>query len=443
LQYWFFYPFNDWRSEFYGANDHEGDWEKIFVYLSESETGEVQPEWAAYAAHNYAGDDLRRRWDDPELEKVGEHPVIYVGAGSHASYYVQGEYLTELELRPPGPIAKATGAFRSFWRKTLRQYSGDETRLEQNGVTNLFLIPFVDYARGDGVVVGPGQDKEWEPPRLLDSPSAEWVPGYRGLWGFYARDPFEGEDAPSGPMYNHDKSVRREWYDPVGWAGLDKVPTQTEVMRAILDQRSDVADRAATLREEIEKKSLKLKKLGVEVAAMRDRSHLSGPYRAQKMRLDELSQEVEELRAQLATDRIVSESLEDYAAQLRDGEREPARAHISRPLQPASDQARRTGRLTEVWGAVSVGLMLIILVAIVVFKRDEPTYALVVSIALFAFLEASFRGRLTNLVSSVNVGLGVVAALIIVYEFFWGLVAVAVLIVGIYILWDNLRELRR
>ena len=36
LQYWLFYPFNDWRSGFFGANDHEADWEKIFVYLSES-----------------------------------------------------------------------------------------------------------------------------------------------------------------------------------------------------------------------------------------------------------------------------------------------------------------------------------------------------------------------------------------------------------------------
>ena len=42
-----------------------------------------------------------------------------------------------------------------------------------------------------------------------------------------------------------------------------------------------------------------------------------------------------------------------------------------------------------------------------------------------------------------NRGLGMLAALIIEYEFFWQIVALAVLIVGIYILWDNLRELRR
>jgi hypothetical protein len=443
LQYWFFYAFNDWRSGFYGANDHEGDWEKILVYLSESETGEVRPEWAAYAAHDYKGDDLRRRWDDPELEKVGEHLIVYVGAGTHASYYSQGEYLTELELRPPGPIVRAAHVVRSLWRKGLHQYSGDETRSAQNGDLNLFVVPFVDYARGDGAVVGPGQEKEWEPPRLLDSPSSAWVSGYRGLWGFYAQDPFEGEDAPAGPMYNHDKSVRREWYDPVGWAGLDKVPTQTEALRTILEQRSNVATRCAVLRTEIEEKSDQLKRLGVEVAAMRGQSHLLASYKAKKMQLDELSQEVEQLRAQLVTDKTVSESLEGYAAQLQAGEQEPARAHISRALHPVSDDGGRTGRVAELWAAVSVGLMLIALVWIVMFERQAIASALVASIALFALLEASFRGRLANLVSSVNIGLGMLAALIIAYEFFWQIVALAVLIVGVYVLWDNLRELRR
>jgi hypothetical protein len=87
--------------------------------------------------------------------------------------------------------------------------------------------------------------------------------------------------------------------------------------------------------------------------------------------------------------------------------------------------------------------MLIVLVGIVMFERQAIASALVFSIALFAFLEASFRGRLANLVSSVNVGLGILAALIIAYEFFWQFVALAVLIVGLYVLWDNLRELRR
>ena len=441
LQYWLFYPFNDWRSGFFGANDHEADWEKIFVYLSESGEGEVNPEWVAYAAHNYTGDNLRRRWDDPEVEKVEEHPVIYVGAGSHASYYAPGEYLTELNLPLPRPLARVGDAVRSFWRTRLGQYVGDGE--EDDPSSGYFHIPFVDYARGDGLTVGPGGEKEWDPPRLMLEPYPDWVTGYRGLWGLYARDPFEGEDAPAGPMYNRDKSVSRAWYDPVGWAGLDKVPPPDEELEAILERRAQIAVRCEALRAEIGEKSRELKRLGVELSAMRERSHLDAPYEAGTRRVAELSAEVDRLRARLATDEVVSGSLKEYADRLDAGEREPARAHISRAHRPASDAELRVSRVAEAWAAASVSLVLISFVAIVLFERDHLISMLVISIALFAFVEAGFRGRLVNLVSSANIGLAVVAALVIVYEFFWQLVVAAVLIVGLYVLWDNLRELRR
>jgi hypothetical protein len=285
LQYWLFYPFNDWRSGFFGANDHEADWEKVFIYLSESEDGEVSPEWVAYAAHNYTGDNLRRRWDDPEVEKVGEHPVIYVGAGSHASYYAPGEYLTELTLPLPSPLARVSGAIRTFWKTRLGQYVGDG---EEDGGPGYFSIPFVDYARGDGLSVGEGGDRSWDEPRLISDPPPDWVSGYRGLWGLYARDPFEGEDAPAGPMYNRDKSINRAWYDPVGWAGLDKVPPPTETLEAVLEQQADIISRCDALRNEIDDKSQQLKKLGAELAAMRDRSHLDAPYQEGTKRVAEL-----------------------------------------------------------------------------------------------------------------------------------------------------------
>jgi hypothetical protein len=438
LQYWLFYPFNDWRSGFFGANDHEADWEKVFVFLSEDESGEARPAWTAYAAHNYTGDNLRRRWDDPEVEKVGEHPVIYVAAGSHASYYAAGEYLTELDLPLPAPLARAVRSVRAFWRRRLGQYAGRDA-----GGSGYFHIPFVDYARGDGLTIGPGQDREWDPPRLMQEPLPGWVSGYRGLWGLYTRDPFEGEDAPAGPMYNRDKSVARAWYDPVGWAGLDKVPTPAEALQTVIEDREEIEDRCAKLRREIEEKSRRLKKLGAQAAAMRDRSHLDRPYRARSRRIAELSAEVDRLRSELATDEAVSASLEEYAGRIRAGEPEPPRAHITRAHRPASEEELRVSRAAEAWAAVSVSLVLISFVLIALFEREHLISMLVFSIALFSFVEAGFRGRLVNLVSSANIGLAVVATLVIVYEFFWPLVVAGVLVLGLYVLWDNVRELRR
>ncbi|HZG62839.1 MAG TPA: hypothetical protein VEY13_04920 [Rubrobacteraceae bacterium] len=447
LQYWFFYAFNDWRSGFFGANDHEADWEKVFVYLSESPSGELVPVWTAYSSHEYEGDILRRRWDDPELEKVGEHPVVYVCAGSHSNQYASGEYLTELELSFLAPLTRLLGTVRAFWRQKLRQHGGDE---EESGAGQegqspaIFHIPFVDYARGDGLTIGAGGEKEWDPPRLLDGPIPDWVRHYRGLWGLYTRDPFEGEDAPAGPMYSRDGSVARPWYDPVGWAGLDKVPPPTDTLSALREQQAAVAERRATLQAEIEEKSRQLKGLGVEAAAARGKPHLRALYEAHQKQIRALSAEVDGLRARVAADGVLVESLESYASRLQAGEREPARAHITRAQQPASETTLRASRLAEAWAAASVGLMLIVFVLVVIYERGAYlTFALAGCIALFLSVEAGFRGRLTNLVTSATIGLAVVATLVVFYRFFWEIVVAAVLLLGVYVLWDNLRELRR
>jgi hypothetical protein len=440
LQYWLFYAFNDWRSNFFGANDHEADWEKVFVYLSESDSGEMRPEWVAYSAHEETGDGLRRRWDDPELEKSGEHPVVYACAGSHASRYFRGEYLTELEFPLPRAFAAARKVARSLWYRTLRQYSDEysaETPYE------LFTIPFVDYGRGDGLSVGPGQDREWDPPRVMMDPLPSWVSGYRGLWGLYAGDPFEGEDAPAGPMYDRDKTISREWYDPVGWSGLDKVSPRAEELDVILKRQADIETRCVRLRSEILEKGSRLRALGIEAEATRDRSHLRKLHETQTGHIEELSKAVETMRAELSNDEVLHESLGDHAERLRNGERPPARAHIVRATRPVSEAETHAGRMAQLWASISVVVVLLTLIGIFSYQRQHLLSALVFAIAVFAFVEAGFRRRLTRFIGSANVGLAMVGALVLLQHFFWQIIVFAVLSVGLYILWDNLRELGR
>jgi hypothetical protein len=439
LQYWLFYAFNDWRSNFFGANDHEADWEKVFVYLSESESGELHPEWVAYAAHEETGDDLRRRWDDPELQKVDGHPVVYVCAGSHASRYSAGEYLTELAFPLPRAFAAIRKVVWRFWYITLRQYAEEDYAERPD---EMFTIPFVDYGRGDGLSVGPGQDMEWDPPRLMN-PLPPWVSGYRGLWGLYTRDPFEGEDAPAGPMYNRDKTISREWFDPVGWAGLDKVPTRAEELDVITRRREEIEQRRDRLRSEILKKSDRLRALGVDAEATRDRSHLSRLYETQTRGIEELSTEIEALRAELSEDEILDESLRDHAVRLRSGERPPARAHITHPARPVSETETRAGRVAQLWASISVAAVLLTLFVIFAYERQHLLFALVFAIAVFAFIEAGFRRRLTRFMVSANIALAIVGALVLIQHYYWQIIVFAVLGVGFYILWENLRELGR
>ena len=439
LQYWFFYPFNNWRSGFFGANDHEGDWEMIVVYLSESESipGELRPEWVAYASHDFSGDDLRRRWDDPELSKVGEHPVVYVGAGSHASYYAAGEYLTELEIPFLSPLVRLTDWLERRARKLLRRHDS----LEADEPTfNIFRVPFVDYARGDGFAIGPGGQKSWAPPTLLE-PSPAWAFSYRGLWGFYARDPLAGEDAPSGPMYNRDGTIRRAWYDPVGWSGLNKVPPPDESLAYVLAQRAEVAARQSQQAEQIAAKSQDLLELGVELAAMQSQPHLRQQYLARQEQLTALTVELDRLQAEQASDGVLLQALDLHANRLRVGEQEPARAHIRRPHRPAGAMELLPGAFAEFWAAISIGLALIAFVILALFAREFLFAGLTIFIALLLFVEASFRHQLPRLISSVTIALTIVACLVLLYEFFWSIATIAVLAAGLYLIWDNLREL--
>ena len=457
VQYWFFYVYNNWRSGFSGANDHEADWEMVSLYLAEPDglkpaateanghgvdswLDRLQPEWIAYASHDYEGDDLRRRWDDPEVEKIDGHPVVYVAAGSHACYYRRGEYLTDLELPFLQPLTKMANRLERFWHDQLRQYEDDGEPSETGEHTNLFRIPFVDYARGDGLAIGHGQAKGWSAPRIL-APEEGWLGAYRGLWGLYAQDPFAGEDAPAGPMYNRDRSIRRAWYDPAGWSGLDKVAPAYEEMRLLVAQQLELRREQQDLQSEIQEKSFELRNLSMAARAMRTQPHLQRLHADYNSRVETLSDELARLRKELAARRALLHTLDGYGTLLEAGVRESPRTHIRRPSLPAEDERFRAGRLAEVWAAASIGLMLVVLVGLIYFARHFMVFGLSAMIALFAFVEATFRGRLVRTVTSVTIGLAVVAALVLIYEFFWSAVALVVVIIGSYLLWDNLREL--
>ncbi|MEU4689154.1 hypothetical protein [Actinoplanes sp. NPDC023714] len=238
LQYWFFYSFNNWRSAFGGVNEHEGDWEQVTVFL-DAAGAEPRPAWVVFSAHDEVGDDLRRRWDDPDLSVVdGDHPVVFVGAGSHSGAYLAGDYL--ITVRPPR-LRGLVDVLR-WSARLMAPWSGEHRKTVG--------IPYVDYARGDGRSVGPGQPEAWHPVVIGDD--TPWVRDFRGLWGRDTRDRLGGERGPAGPRYGRDGSVRPSWADPVGWAGLAKVvpnPAEEKRYAEIRTQRD--RDRIAELDQEI------------------------------------------------------------------------------------------------------------------------------------------------------------------------------------------------
>jgi hypothetical protein len=114
LQYWFFYFYNDYNlAGGYGL--HEGDWETVqFLMVAE------EPELAVYAQHRQAE---QASWDQVErLEGSPNTPLVYVGRGSHASYFRKGYHETEAwydmadgERETPGLELEIIGDTKPSW----------------------------------------------------------------------------------------------------------------------------------------------------------------------------------------------------------------------------------------------------------------------------------------------------------------------------------------
>src|SRR5829696_7793703 len=109
LRYWLFYAFNDWRSNVFGANDHEADWEKIFIYLSESESGEVPPE--APVGRSGAGEG-RRASRGVRLRRLARDPLFPGRVPDRARFsaaprHLRGpEDLAALLVRDAAPVRR-------------------------------------------------------------------------------------------------------------------------------------------------------------------------------------------------------------------------------------------------------------------------------------------------------------------------------------------------
>ena len=149
------------------------------------------------------------------------------------------------------------------------------------------------------------------------------------------------------------------------------------------------------------------------------------------------------MHEELSTDGVLSEALEDHANRLRNGERPPANAHIARAARPVPESEARAGRVAQLWASISVAVVLLTLIGILIYQRQHLLFTLVFAIAMLAFVEAGFRKQLDRFMISANIGLSVVGAFVLVDRFFWQIIVVSVLAVGLYILWENLRELGR
>lgn len=435
LQYLFFFPMNPWRSGYYGVNDHEADWEQVFIFLFDDGDGVERPVWVAFASHDFKGDDLRRRWDDPLLTKVGNHPVIFAGAGSHASYFEQGEYVMSFEPGFLKPVRQLAEAALKVWYDVLGQGNSEEERRALSALS----VPFVDYARGDGLAVGPGQDEEWTPIPIADADP--WVNNYRGLWGLDTRDLFGGERAPAGPKYDRDATIRMSWNDPLGWAGLDKIFPPAEIAPRVQQRVSDLEDECDELSKVIDETRTTVRDLQLDVEALANSETAVSVLEEREKRLNEEQRKLQDLHRRRSQLKETIAALQEHGDRLGQGDYGSPTAHLKHAHHPTPPPPPQS-RAVEVWAALSGALALLAVIALVVVQPPHWGWLLLGALLFIGAIEAVTRQRLLDYLITAVVGLAIAATAILVFEFWRWVILLLVVGVVIFMIRDNLRELR-
>ncbi|MEV4277481.1 hypothetical protein [Actinoplanes xinjiangensis] len=390
-QYWFFYNFNNWRSAFGGVNEHEADWEQVTVFVDaaapDGPDGLPSPSWVVFSAHDEVGDDLRRRWDDPDLMTVGgRHPVVFVGAGSHSGAYLPGDYL--ITVRPPR-LRGLVGALR-WSARLLAPWSPED----QSNVG----IPYVDYARGDGRAVGPGQSEQWHPVPIDDETG--WVRDFRGLWGRDTRDRLGGERGPAGPRYGRDGTVRPAWADPVGWAGLAKVvPDQAEERRLVAIRTQRDLDRLAELDDEIDalRMELTVAAAGLPAAAPEVRALAAREQRLLGLRME---------RTRLA-DELRWATAEPVA--------QHPHAHLLHRRLPIEQVTGFLGRARSWWAVLSTPLILLAIGAVAAPPPVSGQQTALILLLGMLVVEGLVRGKFLAVVLRILLAFVLIVALAVLW----------------------------
>ena len=390
LHYMFFYAMNDWRSTFEGANDHEADLEQCFVVLEALDDG----------THASRPGSARR----PTTRRATTCAAAGTTRGWRRSTAIRSSTRAPARTRPTSSAASTSCCCRSpasgtsAGRSTSSGGSGATRSPSRTRATwrpsakRALSVPFVDYARGDGLVGRARRRRRVDADhhrrrRRLGRPLPRPV-------GPRHRRPVRRRARPGRPEVHPDR------LGPPVVARPARVRRPRQGRAAVAgDPGPRGADRGADGRRG-PRSTAEAEALAVSLPAARRGGR---PPSAATAGLDELPGGArrsscttgEERLAQPARRRRSSSARRSPPAATGWPRCGPASSTIrgsisTTPSEPEPPAVTRRRAFGEAWAALSVGLLIAALAVIVWFRILPPPLAIVVLLGSYLAIESFF-----------------------------------------------------
>jgi len=211
LQYWFFYPFNDWDN---GTpidwNEHEGDWEMIQIILDRATKEPITDDYALHASQHLSGSSYE--WSEIDPFEDTDHPKIFVAKGSHGCWHAKGDFEVLEKISGIKGIGKLFGPYNP---KDLTSENGRVLHPED---------------------IAPSDQVAYELSPIGYEPS--WLM-WNGWWG--DREPQFFPIGTSGSKGPPSPGMQDKWVDPIKWS--KKLKSWTKPGQAIQSTTERISTR--------------------------------------------------------------------------------------------------------------------------------------------------------------------------------------------------------
>ena len=175
---------------------------------------------------------------------------------------------------------------------------------------------------------------------------------------------------------------------------------------------------------------------------MEGNPHLAKQHAALEKESNTLSNEVRTLRRESSENTALLEGLTSRLERMQAGGQDDPKAHIRKPAVPDDfSQTLRFDRAAETWAAVSLSVLLFVIAGLIFFAPHYLWAGLAVIMMLFVVAESILRGAFVQTVGRITLILAMLASVILFIHFWKWIILAALVVMGVSLMVQRLREL--